>query len=132
MQQRGEDGLADMELLANGANIAGATSSTGSLCRLRNTSTASSQPIPRAFWARRRPLFAAISRPAPMHAPWSCATTGKGSARIAAQTLWIFSTNAYGRPEVVNTEGRDLSLSFNLSHTNSLIVMGVTRRRELG
>jgi len=45
---------------------------------------------------------------------------------------WVFATNAYGRPEIVNAEGRDLSLSFNLSHTSSLIVMGVTRRRELG
>src|SRR6185295_2088423 len=45
---------------------------------------------------------------------------------------WVFSTNAYGRPDIVNAEARDASLSFNISHTNSLIVLGVTRRRALG
>ncbi|HZR59126.1 MAG TPA: 4'-phosphopantetheinyl transferase superfamily protein [Terriglobales bacterium] len=45
---------------------------------------------------------------------------------------WIFSTNAYGRPEIVNTQARDACLSFNISHTHSLIVMGVTKRRALG
>lgn len=43
---------------------------------------------------------------------------------------WMFSTNAYGRPAIMNVEGRDLS--FNLSHTHSLIVLGVTRGRALG
>jgi 4'-phosphopantetheinyl transferase len=45
---------------------------------------------------------------------------------------WVFSTNAYGCPEIVNTQGRDAFLSFNISHTDSLIVLGVTRRRALG
>jgi 4'-phosphopantetheinyl transferase len=45
---------------------------------------------------------------------------------------WFFSTNAYGRPEIVNAEARDACLSFNISHTHSLIVLGVTRRRALG
>src|SRR3989440_6927232 len=45
---------------------------------------------------------------------------------------WIFSTNAYGRPEIVNAQVRDGSLSFNISHTHSLIVLGVTRNRALG
>src|SRR6185436_4436818 len=44
----------------------------------------------------------------------------------------IFSTNAYGRPEIVNAEGREAGLSFNLSHTHSLIVLGVTTGRALG
>jgi 4'-phosphopantetheinyl transferase len=43
---------------------------------------------------------------------------------------WTFSTNAYGRPEIVNPEAGDLT--FNISHTHSLIVMGVTRGRALG
>jgi 4'-phosphopantetheinyl transferase len=43
---------------------------------------------------------------------------------------WMFSTNAYGRPGIVNAQARDLS--FNISHTHSLIVLGVTRRRALG
>ena len=45
---------------------------------------------------------------------------------------WIFSANAYGRPEIANAHARDLCLSFNLSHTHSLIVLGVTKGRALG
>ncbi|SRR5216684_1651923 len=45
---------------------------------------------------------------------------------------WNFSSNAYGRPEIANAEGRAAGLSFNLSHTRSLIVLGVTRSRALG
>src|SRR5262245_46825677 len=45
---------------------------------------------------------------------------------------WVFSANAYGRPEIVNAQARDAGLSFNISHTHSLIVLGVTRRRALG
>jgi 4'-phosphopantetheinyl transferase len=45
---------------------------------------------------------------------------------------WIFSTNAYGRPEIVNVQARDERLVFNVSHTHSLIVLGVTRCRALG
>jgi 4'-phosphopantetheinyl transferase len=47
-------------------------------------------------------------------------------------TEWVFSTNAYGRPEIVNAQARDLCLSFNISHTHSLIVLGVTKGRALG
>ena len=43
---------------------------------------------------------------------------------------WVFSANAWGRPEIVNAEANDLS--FNLSHTHSLIVLAVTRSRALG
>jgi 4'-phosphopantetheinyl transferase len=45
---------------------------------------------------------------------------------------WIFSNGTYGRPEIANIEAKDEYLSFNLSHTNSLIALGVTRRRALG
>jgi 4'-phosphopantetheinyl transferase len=45
---------------------------------------------------------------------------------------WVFSTNAYGCPEIANVQGREAFLSFNISHTDSLIVLGVTRRRALG
>lgn len=47
-----------------------------------------------------------------------------------APAEWIFSPNAYGRPEIANEQVRDLS--FNISHTHSLIVLGVTRQRALG
>ena len=45
---------------------------------------------------------------------------------------WVFSTNAYGCPEIANAHVREACLSFNISHTDSLIVLGVTRRRALG
>jgi 4'-phosphopantetheinyl transferase len=45
---------------------------------------------------------------------------------------WLFSTNAYGRPQIANREASALQLSFNISHTQDLIVLGVTKRRALG
>jgi len=45
---------------------------------------------------------------------------------------WLFSANAYGRPEIMNAQGRGAQLSFNISHTHSLIVLGITKRRALG
>jgi 4'-phosphopantetheinyl transferase len=45
---------------------------------------------------------------------------------------WLFSTNAYGCPEIVNVAGRKASVAFNISHTQGLIVMGVARERALG
>lgn len=45
---------------------------------------------------------------------------------------WVFSANEYGRPEIANPQARDAGLSFNISHTHSLIVLGVTRQRALG
>lgn len=44
---------------------------------------------------------------------------------------WVFSTNAYGRPEIASVMGWT-NLTFNLSHTDSLIVLGITRGRALG
>jgi 4'-phosphopantetheinyl transferase len=49
-----------------------------------------------------------------------------------APEAWVFAPNPYGRPEIVNGPARDAGLSFNLSHTHSLIVLGVTRGRALG
>jgi 4'-phosphopantetheinyl transferase len=45
---------------------------------------------------------------------------------------WIFRTNPYGRPEVSNPEAQGAHLSFNISHTHSLIVLGVRWRGALG
>jgi len=45
---------------------------------------------------------------------------------------WVFSPNAYGKPNIVNGQALDASLSFNISHTDSLIVLGVTKLRALG
>src|ERR1043166_6221674 len=44
----------------------------------------------------------------------------------------VFSANAYGRPELANAQARQARLSFNVSHTHSLIVLGVSRERALG
>ena len=45
---------------------------------------------------------------------------------------WVFSTNRYGRPQIANEEGRVAGLSFNVSHTHSVIVLAVAKCRELG
>jgi 4'-phosphopantetheinyl transferase len=47
-------------------------------------------------------------------------------------TDWIFSTNAYGRPDIVNALARDACLVFNVSHTRGLIVLCVSKGRALG
>jgi 4'-phosphopantetheinyl transferase len=45
---------------------------------------------------------------------------------------WIFSSNAFGRPEIANVAVRGSGLLFSVSHTHSLIVLGVAKRRALG
>jgi 4'-phosphopantetheinyl transferase len=45
---------------------------------------------------------------------------------------WVFSANAYGRPEIANKEASDCSLSFNISHTRGLIVLAVSKGCSLG
>jgi len=45
---------------------------------------------------------------------------------------WVFAENKWGRPEIVNEPARQLDLSFNISHTHALIVLGVTKGRALG
>src|SRR5262245_5656323 len=47
-------------------------------------------------------------------------------------TAWSFCTNAYGRPQIANPEAMDADVSFNISHTHSLIVLAVTERRAIG
>lgn len=45
---------------------------------------------------------------------------------------WVFGANAYGRPHAVNPQAEAMRLTFNLSHTHSMIVLGVTVGRALG
>ncbi len=45
---------------------------------------------------------------------------------------WRFATNAYGCPHAANPEAVEAGLSFNLSHTHSLIALAVSRRRAVG
>jgi 4'-phosphopantetheinyl transferase len=49
-----------------------------------------------------------------------------------APAQWEFRTNPYGRPEIANVGLRGGPIAFNLSHTHSLIILGVTRHRALG
>jgi 4'-phosphopantetheinyl transferase len=45
---------------------------------------------------------------------------------------WTFATNSYGRPYIANCDAAAADLHFNVSHTHSLIVLGLTRGGELG
>lgn len=45
---------------------------------------------------------------------------------------WAFSTNLYGRPELANQLNEAVGLCFNVSHTQGLIALGVSRYRALG
>lgn len=45
---------------------------------------------------------------------------------------WLFATNEYGKPCVANDDAWGLRLSFNLAHTDGLIVLGVTCDAALG
>jgi 4'-phosphopantetheinyl transferase len=45
---------------------------------------------------------------------------------------WTFSVNSYGRPRIANVDDRAQRISFNISHTNSLILLGVTGDMALG
>lgn len=47
-----------------------------------------------------------------------------------APQQWVFSANAYGKPGIANPIGRDLT--FNLSHTEGLLALGVSGSGELG
>ena len=45
---------------------------------------------------------------------------------------WTFDKNRYGRPEAANAAAREAGLTFNISHTHSLIVLALATRREIG
>ena len=45
---------------------------------------------------------------------------------------WRFVEDAYGRPQIVNEDPAARRISFNISHTHSLVVLGVTCDRALG
>jgi 4'-phosphopantetheinyl transferase len=45
---------------------------------------------------------------------------------------WRFEKNYYGRPEIVEEQRRPYPIRFNISHTNALIVLGITLDRALG
>jgi 4'-phosphopantetheinyl transferase len=45
---------------------------------------------------------------------------------------WRFTSNAYGRPSIVGTLGGAKGLTFNVSHTHSLIVAAIAADRDVG
>ena len=49
-----------------------------------------------------------------------------------APAQWAFSTNAFGMPTIANDLSAARRISFNISHTSSLIVLAVTGDRALG
>jgi 4'-phosphopantetheinyl transferase len=48
-----------------------------------------------------------------------------------APSAWRFTVNDYGRPSIAEQAGAR-GIEFNLSHTDGLVVMGVTRERAIG
>lgn len=49
-----------------------------------------------------------------------------------APTDWIFASNNYGRPEPTNREAQVAGVVFSISHSDSLIVLGVAKDRAIG
>jgi 4'-phosphopantetheinyl transferase len=45
---------------------------------------------------------------------------------------WTFAVNPYGRPSIAAERAAPLGLQFNVSHTDGLAIMGITRGRALG
>jgi 4'-phosphopantetheinyl transferase len=45
---------------------------------------------------------------------------------------WCFGTNPYGRPEITNNGAARRTLSFSISHTSELVLVGITQRNSLG
>ena len=45
---------------------------------------------------------------------------------------WIFNKNSYGKPYIDSMPSDILNLSFNISHTNQLIVIAITLERAIG
>ena len=52
-------------------------------------------------------------------------------AAVAPQD-WRFVEDAYGRPQIVNEDSAARRISFNISHTRTMVVLGVTTGRALG
>ena len=50
---------------------------------------------------------------------------------IIKPTEWVFVNNRYGKPSIAN-HGYKSSLSFNLSHSDNMIVLAVTNGQEVG
>lgn len=49
-----------------------------------------------------------------------------------APSEWTFENDGYGRPWITNRMAEVANLSFNISHTDELVLLGITRERALG
>ena len=58
-------------------------------------------------------------------------TTLSRYAAVAPEQ-WVFATNSYGKPEIANDESLAGRLSFNITHTDGLIILGVAPDQSLG
>lgn len=45
---------------------------------------------------------------------------------------WVFEEGTYGRPEIASENQQARSVRFNIAHTSELVVLAVTRHREVG
>jgi 4'-phosphopantetheinyl transferase len=46
--------------------------------------------------------------------------------------VWMFSADRYGRPDIANPQTDDARLSFNISHTDDLVVLAVLKNGAIG
>ncbi|HKX31125.1 MAG TPA: 4'-phosphopantetheinyl transferase superfamily protein [Blastocatellia bacterium] len=58
-------------------------------------------------------------------------TVLSGYAAVAPEQ-WVFAANKYGKPEIANDESLAGRLSFNITHTDGLIILGITAGWALG
>jgi 4'-phosphopantetheinyl transferase len=49
-----------------------------------------------------------------------------------APDAWRFVPDAFGRPQIQNTDAGVADITFNISHTHGLIILGVAHRKALG
>ena len=49
-----------------------------------------------------------------------------------APAEWTFAVNDYGRPLIANAAAAARQISFNVSHTDSLIILAVAQKHEIG
>lgn len=47
-------------------------------------------------------------------------------------TQWTFTRDGFGRPRISNQQAGATELSFNLSHTREIVLLGITHRSKLG
>jgi 4'-phosphopantetheinyl transferase len=45
---------------------------------------------------------------------------------------WVFSTSQYGGPEIANAHSGARGIAFNITHTHTLVMVGITREHAIG